>query len=50
VQLPEEIDKKKEAYKAGYNKISDITIERVKRAGDKYPNVDTGFKVLKLTY
>jgi len=47
VQLPEEIDKKKEAYKAGYNKISDITIERVKRAGDKYPNVDTGFKVLK---
>jgi len=50
VQLPEEIDKKKEAYKAGYKKISDITIERVKRAGDKYPNVDTGFKVLKLTY
>ncbi len=49
VQLPEEIDKKKEAYKAGYKNISDITIERVKRAGDKYKNVDNGFKVLQLT-
>ena len=49
VQLPEKIDNKKEAFKAGYKKISDITIERVKRAGEKYKSVDNGFKVLELT-
>ncbi len=49
VQLPEKIDEKKEAFKAGYTKISDITIERIKRASEKYPNVDNGFKVLKLS-
>jgi len=48
VQLPEKIDNKKEAYKAGYKHISDITIERVKRAGEKYQSVDNGFKVLEL--
>lgn len=48
VQLPEKIDEKKEAFKAGYTKISDITIERVKRAGEKYKSVDNGFKVLQL--
>ena len=48
VQLPEIIDAKKEAFKAGYQKISNITIERVKRAGAKYQNVDNGFKVLHL--
>ena len=48
VQLPEKIDEKKEAFKAGYKKISDITIERVKRAGEKYKSVDNGFKVLQL--
>lgn len=48
VQLPEKIDAKKEAFKAGYQKISDITIERVKRAGAKYQNIDNGFKVLGL--
>jgi adenine-specific DNA-methyltransferase len=48
VQLPEKIDAKKEAFKAGYKKISDITIERVKRAGEKYKGVDNGFKVLQL--
>ncbi|WP_445736230.1 site-specific DNA-methyltransferase [Mariniflexile sp.] len=31
VQLPEATDEKSEAYKAGYKKISDITIERNKR-------------------
>lgn len=35
VQLPEAIDKKNEAYKAGYKKISDITIERNKRVINK---------------
>src|SRR5690606_781048 len=31
VQLPEATDEKSEAFKAGYKKISDITIERNKR-------------------
>lgn len=35
VQLPEAIDKKSEAYQAGYKKISDITIERNKRVIEK---------------
>ncbi len=35
VQLPEQIDQKSEAYKAGYKKISDITIERNKRVVEK---------------
>ena len=35
VQLPEQVDKKSEAYKAGYKKISDITIERNKRVIEK---------------
>ena len=35
VQLPEQTDEKSEAYKAGYKKISDITIERNKRVVDK---------------
>ncbi|MBI2485041.1 site-specific DNA-methyltransferase [Candidatus Uhrbacteria bacterium] len=53
VQIPEATDEKSEAFKAGYKKISDITIERVKRAGERIhsekPDVDTGFKVFKLT-
>ncbi|HAP95671.1 MAG TPA: hypothetical protein DCP54_07985 [Chryseobacterium sp.] len=35
VQLPEKTDDKSEAYKAGYKKISDITIERNKRVVEK---------------
>jgi len=35
VQLPEVIDEKSEAFKAGYKKISDITIERNKRVVEK---------------
>ena len=56
VQIPELIDEKSEAYKAGYKKISDITIERVKRAGAKIREenpditIDTGFRVFKLTH
>ncbi|MFH1098852.1 MAG: hypothetical protein V1723_02950, partial [Candidatus Uhrbacteria bacterium] len=53
VQLPEETDEKSEARKAGYKTISEITIERVKRAGAKIkaekPEVDTGFRVFELT-
>jgi adenine-specific DNA-methyltransferase len=35
VQLPELTDEKSEAYKAGYKKISDITIERNKRVVER---------------
>ena len=35
VQLPEQTDEKSEAFKAGYKKISDITIERNKRVIEK---------------
>lgn len=55
VQLPEIIDEKTYAYKEGYKKISDITIERIKRAGNKISeenpdiDLDVGFKVFALT-
>lgn len=53
VQLPEEIHKNEEAYKAKFKTISDITIERVKRAGKKIKaeksDVDVGFKVFHLS-
>lgn len=45
VQLPEKIKEDKEAFKAGYKKISDITIERVRRAGEKYKSVDVNFQI-----
>ena len=56
VQLPEETDKKSEAYKAGYKNICEIGKERIRRAGKKTKeesplttqNLDTGFRVLKL--
>lgn len=64
VQIPELTDDKSEAYKAGYKKISDITIERNKRVIQKIEKEDsekqpqllgqdnnpfkTGFKVYKL--
>ena len=35
IQVPEKIDEKSEAYKTGYKKISDITIERNKRVIEK---------------
>jgi len=35
VQIPENTDEKSEAYKAGYKKISDITIERNKRVVER---------------
>ena len=55
VQLPEETDKKSEAYKAGYKNICEIGKERIRRAGAKIkedagltaPNLDVGFRVLK---
>ena len=35
VQLDEKTDEKSEAYKAGYTQISEITAERLRRAGKK---------------
>ncbi len=52
VQIPEATDDKSEAYKAGFKKISDITIERVKHViqgyGDNPQPIDAGFKVFTL--
>jgi adenine-specific DNA-methyltransferase len=62
VQLPEFTDEKSEAYKAGYKKISEITIERTKRTIEKFAQEQAtnptlfpgnrkefGFKVYRLT-
>jgi adenine-specific DNA-methyltransferase len=61
VQLPEPTDEKSEAYKAGYKTISEITKERIRRAGDKIKSemkddlfsaqgktFDIGFRAFKL--
>lgn len=55
VQLPEEIDEKSEAYREWYKHISEITMERIRRAWDKikaeegWDKVDVGFKAFKLS-
>lgn len=56
VQLPEVIEEKSEAYKAGYKNLCEIGKERIRRAGTKIKdeaglttqNLDTGFRVLKV--
>lgn len=56
VQLPENIDEKSEAFKAGYKNICEIGKERICRAGEKIKeeaglngqDLDIGFRVLKL--
>ena len=52
VQIPEPSDVTSEAHRAGFKKISDITIERVKRVihgyGDNPQPIDGGFKVFTL--
>ncbi|MBC6402281.1 MAG: site-specific DNA-methyltransferase [Hyphomonadaceae bacterium] len=54
VQIPEYTGEKSEARKAGYETISDICIERVRRAGAKIreenpdADIDTGFRVFRL--
>ena len=58
VQLPEQTDEKKEAFKAGYKTIAEISKERIRRAGKKIlednatkegiENLDIGFRVLKI--
>lgn len=52
VQIPELTDKKSEAYKKGFLNLCEIGKERIRRAGAiikaDNPNVDAGFRVLKL--
>lgn len=56
VQLPEHVDEKHEAYKAGYKTIAEISKERIRRAGQQILagechadwNKDIGFRVLKV--
>lgn len=56
VQLPELLEEHTSAYKDGFRNITDIAIERIKRAGKKIisekpeldGNLDTGFKYLQL--
>ncbi len=56
VQLPEQIEEKSEAAKAGFSTISDIGKERIRRAGRKIKeesplttqDLDIGFRVFKL--
>lgn len=55
VQLPEEIEESKPAFKAGYKTIDEIGRERIKRAAQKIKdetdaNIDYGFKVVKLEH
>lgn len=56
VQLPEVVDEKSDAFKAGFSTIAEISKERIRRAGAKvlegecHPdwNRDVGFRVLKI--
>ena len=56
IQLPEECPKSSEAFKSGYNTISEISKERIRRAGKFIKesilhedwNKDVGFRVLKV--
>lgn len=56
VQLPEKVDPSSSAYKAGFKNISEISKERLRRAGEKVLegdchedwNRDVGFRVLKV--
>lgn len=52
VQLPEPISKNSAAQKAGFKTVAEISKERIRRAGKRIsnenPNVDVGFRVLKI--
>ncbi len=56
IQLPEECDVKSDAYKSGFKNISEISKERIRRAGNKILgndcheawNKDVGFRVLQV--
>ncbi|MBL0039345.1 MAG: hypothetical protein IPP36_13160 [Nitrosomonadales bacterium] len=56
VQLPEACNEIREAFKAGYKNIAELSKERIRRAGQKIksenaltaPDLDIGFRVLKI--
>ena len=54
IQMPEEVNEYSIAYEKGFKNISDISKERIRRAGDKIveesgnSDLDIGFKVFKL--
>lgn len=56
VQLPEACNETREAFKAGYKNIADLSKERIRRVGQKIkaenaltaPDLDIGFRVLKI--
>lgn len=48
VQLPEAIGETQEAYKVWYRKISEITRDRLLKAGENISKWDTGFRFFKL--
>lgn len=50
VQIPEPLDKKTEAYKAGYNTIADICKERIKKSIDKIINEDEKINQSKIDF
>lgn len=56
VQIPEIIDEGTDAFKAGYKKISEVTLERARRAGnlvrEKFTltNIDTGYAAFTLRF
>ncbi|WP_400256137.1 site-specific DNA-methyltransferase [Methanomethylophilus alvi] len=48
VQLPEMQSSSSEMIDAGFTNICELGKERLRRSGKAYPNVDVGFRVLKL--
>ncbi len=52
VQLPEPCNESSEAFRAGYKTISEVSMDRLRRAGRKLGNanqqVDVGFRALKI--
>lgn len=54
VQIPQKTEKRSVAYKEGYHNISEISMERIRRAGNKIveesdnKELDIGFKVFKI--
>lgn len=50
VQINEETDEKSQARKAGYNTVDELTIERLRKAGDTFDSdkIDTGFRVFRI--
>ena len=48
VQVGEEVPEGSDAAKLGFKKITDITKARLSKVGDKFRDIDTGFRVFKI--